>query len=106
MFTNLLDKIKKKFEKTSPTIIILYVVLLVFGTLFLGFVIRYIYENVGNTLSGKEWTFRPHMLIEGSTWLVGAIAMAAIFIAYASISFSALLRNIEMHYSTRGKNAQ
>ena len=85
MLKNIVKNIKEKIKSASPAFIVMIILFLILGTLVLGFVIRFFIENVGNSITGEGWAFRPRMLIEGPTWGIGGLSMLAILAAFAFI---------------------
>ena len=82
MFKKLKEDLTDWIKEADPKTIILYVIIFVLSALFLGTLVRFIIENVANSINGDKWSFRPKMMIEGSTWLVGVVLvllMAAIY---------------------------
>ena len=63
--------------------ILLYVVLFFLASLVLGTLIRFIYENVASAMISSGWKFRPALLIEWQTWVLGAAINCFLGIIYA-----------------------
>ncbi|MBR4692016.1 MAG: type IV secretory system conjugative DNA transfer family protein, partial [Oscillospiraceae bacterium] len=58
---------------------------IVLGSLVLGVVLRFVMENLGSSIAGEAWRFRPRLLIEPSTWLI-TFVIAAMFAAIFAIN--------------------
>ena len=67
----LIESVVKWFKGLDKKTIGLFAAIFVFSSVFLGTVLRFIVENFGNALLGGSWVFRPALLIEWSTWLIG-----------------------------------
>ena len=84
---DLLKKLKEgmleAIKTLDTTTIMLYVGIFFLSSLFMGTIIRYIFENISSTFSGDSWSFRWHMLIEPLTWLIGAVIMIVLGSIYA-----------------------
>ena len=83
MLRRIFENLKNRIKEASPKFILLNIIFLIFATLMLGFIVRFIVENIGNSILGQKWVFRPHMLIEGWTWIGGAMGMTAILGTFA-----------------------
>ena len=79
LFADLGERLKS--GKTG--IAIIYGVIALVSSLTLGTLLRMVLENVGNTISGNGMMFRPHMLIEGGTWITGAAVTTLLVVIYA-----------------------
>ncbi len=53
------------------------------ASLILGTLLRAVVESFGGVVSGGGWSFRPHLLIEGATWGIGALAAGVLGAVYA-----------------------
>ena len=73
----------EKIGKFKNSIVFLYLLVFVLSSLLLGALLRSLFENMGTALLGGGWHFRPHILIEGTTWLTGALADLLLAAVYA-----------------------
>ena len=78
-------ELREKLEKLKGGALPLYLLLSVGFMLVLGTVARFVVENLDAILSGGGLRFRPALLIEGSTWLVGFV-IVALFLAIYTIN--------------------
>ena len=76
---NLFEGLK---ELKSGTLLI-YVVLFLLGTLILGALLRFVLENLNALISGDAWRFRPRLLVEWMTWLLGFVICTVALLLYA-----------------------
>ena len=83
MLKRLLEHSGEKIKSLKSSALLLYVVLFAVSSLILGTLLRYVYENVGSVMIGGGWSFRPHLLIEGTTWGVGALVNMVLGTIYA-----------------------
>ena len=81
MLKSFISKIKDLIGNLKAGALPLYAAVFVFGSLFIGTVIRFIVENIGASISGDRAFFRVRMLIEPATWLIGII----VFVVMISI---------------------
>ena len=83
MFKKLKEDLVERIKETDPKTILLYVLIFILSSLLLGTLIRFIFENVGNSINGEKWVFRPKLMAEGLTWLIGVgvvVLMAVIYL--------------------------
>ena len=78
-----LDSIREKLGELKVKAVTLYVLLFFAGALLMGTLLRMIVENVGGIFGGTAFVFRPHMLIEGLTWLIGVAVMLVLTALFA-----------------------
>ena len=83
----MLQKIKDSFlgwaQSVKTSSILLYGVVFLVTTPLLGTLLRFVFENIGSAITGQGWHFRPALLIEGSTWLVGVAVNLLLGLVYA-----------------------
>ena len=77
--------VSEKLKGLGKTALPLYMAGIVLGSLVLGVVLRFVMENLGSSIAGEAWRFRPRLLIEPSTWLI-TFVIAAMFAAIFAIN--------------------
>ena len=60
----------------DPRKLILYILLFCLASVLLGTVLRFVLENLNAVIAGAPWHFRPAMLTEWITWLLGIVICA------------------------------
>ena len=71
MFKKLFDNMTERIKEATHSSILIYALVFVVSTPLLGALVRFLFENVDNFVTGQGWQFRPALLIEGMTWLLG-----------------------------------
>ena len=70
-------------KNANPSTLLLNVLLFFASSLFMGTVLRYIFENISSAISGAGWHFRIKLLIEPATWFLGIFVMIVLASIYA-----------------------
>ena len=77
--------VSEKVKGLGKTALPLYIAGILLGSLVMGVVLRFVMENLGSSIAGEAWRFRPRLLIEPSTWLI-TLVIAAMFAAIFAIN--------------------
>ena len=72
-----------KAEALGKTALPLYIVCFLVGSLLMGFVVRFVIENLGASMQGQPWHFRAGLLLEPASWLIGLVIAVMIFAIFA-----------------------
>ncbi|MBQ6260572.1 MAG: type IV secretory system conjugative DNA transfer family protein [Firmicutes bacterium] len=69
----LFGSIAERFKELDKQTIAIYIGIFIVSSLFLGCVLRFLFENISSVVVGEPWRFRLRMLIEPATWFTGLI---------------------------------
>lgn len=78
----MLKKLFAKIKETNPGVLLLYLLGFLASSLILGTLIRFLVENVNAIFGPDEWQFRPHMLAEPATWMLGGVICLVALLFY------------------------
>ena len=79
----MLKKLKETLNGIRSGVLPLYLILAAASMLLLGALTRYVIENLGASIAGESWHFRPAILFEGATWLIGFVIVALFAAVFA-----------------------
>ena len=71
MFKKMIDDIGNMIKAAKTRTLLIYICVFVLSAPILGVALRFVIENIGNSVSGEAWVFRPQLFLEASTWIVG-----------------------------------
>ncbi|MBR6376259.1 MAG: type IV secretory system conjugative DNA transfer family protein, partial [Oscillospiraceae bacterium] len=71
MFKKIWQSIKENLQELDRKTILIYALVFLVASLLLGVLIRFLGENIGATINGKSWSFRPRLFLEPLSWLIG-----------------------------------
>ena len=83
MFKRLKENLSDFIDRLDSKTILLYVMIFVIGSLFMGCLIRFLFENISGIVGTDGWHFRIALLWEPLTWMVGfgiMIVLGAIYL--------------------------
>ena len=83
MFKNLKEDISNFINDLDSKVILLYTVIFVVSSIFMGCLIRFLFENISGIVGTDGWHFRIGMLAEVTTYLIGFginLVLGAIYI--------------------------
>ena len=64
MFKKIWQSIKENLQELDRKTILIYALVFLVASLLLGVLIRFLGENIGATINGKSWSFRPRLFLE------------------------------------------
>ena len=83
----MLKRIKDGFIDWAKNVkissILIYGAVFLITTPLLGALLQSVVDNLGPAVSGQGWTFRPELLLDKDTWLLGAAANLLLGLVYA-----------------------
>ena len=77
--------VSEKMKGLGKSALPLYIAGILLGSLIMSVVVRFVMENLGSSIAGEAWRFRPRLFIEPSTWLI-TLVIAAMFAAIFAIN--------------------
>ena len=81
MFKKIKDGIVKAITELDNKVLFTYLIVFFASSLFLGTLIRFVFENASAAIGMGSWHFRLGLLIEPATWLIGVgICLVFVFI--------------------------
>ena len=83
MFKKIKENMMEAIKSLEAKSILLYVLVFLLSSLFIGSLLRYVFENLSSSFSGGSWKFRPQMLLEPLTWMIGVVVNIILCIIYA-----------------------
>ncbi len=75
----------EKLSSLKNSTLLLYAVLFVMSTLLCGTLVRFVMENMSASIAGESWRFRPALMLEGMTWLIGFV-ISILFLAVFALN--------------------
>ncbi|MBP5750227.1 MAG: type IV secretory system conjugative DNA transfer family protein, partial [Firmicutes bacterium] len=85
MFKRLKNNLSDFIDRLNTKTILLYVTIFVVSAVFLGCLVRFLYENISGIVGTDGWHFRVQMFLEPLTYFIGFIIMLA-FVAILLIN--------------------
>ena len=71
MFKKMIDDLGNMIKSAKTSTLLIYICVFVISAPILGVALRFVVENIGNSVSGDPWVFRPQLFLEAATWIVG-----------------------------------
>ena len=78
MFKKIWQSIKENIQELDRKTILIYALVFLVASLLLGVLIRFLGENIGATINGKSWSFRPKLFIEPLSWIMGLMKVVVL----------------------------
>ncbi|MBR2716140.1 MAG: type IV secretory system conjugative DNA transfer family protein [Oscillospiraceae bacterium] len=83
MLQRLKDDLLKWIKEVDTKSLILDLVLFVAASLFMGTLLRYLFENITSAVLNDGWHFRAALLLEWQTWALGGFVSLLLLTLYA-----------------------
>jgi len=83
IFGKLKDEFLGFIKDIDTNVLMIYIGVFIGSSLFIGTLLRYIFENISAAFRGSETHFRFRLLIEPATWAIGVLVCAVLLSIYA-----------------------
>ena len=83
MFKKLWEDVTEWIQEQDKKTLLFGALIFVVASLFLGTLIRFIFDNLSAAVAGESWHFNWHWLVEALTWTIGLAIVILLGVVYA-----------------------